>query len=546
MRYLSKIIFLVFALTLPISGSFAGLTVGTIATKPLKQVSSGENFSIAADELDASTLSESRMLEIGLDLSAFNSPLLDYELDYIRSILTTGATEVSTWQSDLANKGSQEAAQWKLGRISDETDNSSELSFAMIDAAVGGSYSSNAIISARGETLSTIQTFWSSGSITTSSPASIKTYLATNATLSNTAFASANEADAYVANADNANFTVANFSSCFSNSDSITGGANTCSVTNAQWSAFSNLQTAVTDNTTANITKANLDAVFGVDNSSYTIDLSDNANLQYTQNCITGVSANSWTNIKSCVTAATLKVAAKWKVYQISLGTDNATHPSSDFTVSLYDRAVSDNGTAFLQDILDARPSLSISNLRTTLSSYFTANSITDQSSDNDFKLFPVHKAGFKDTLTSYNAWVNNSGFSVSTVDNASEDIVRVWEACRRSRDTTSGGSTTCTPSYSTWAARAAARAADDIYQVRTNDFQGPRVYLETLMGITVNLQNISTAYLTEFRWNDHTNGTQRQGRFGWTSSSGSYGFLNQDGNYIAESPPIGGLMEKL
>lgn len=214
--------------------------------------------------------------------------------------------------------------------------------------------------------------------------------------------------------------------------------------------------------------------------------------------------------------------------------------------VQHHDRAVSDNGTAFLQDILDARPSLSISNLRTTLSSYFTANSITDQSSDNDFKLFPVHKAGFKDTLTSYNAWVNNSGFSVSTVDNASEDIVRVWEACRRSRDTTSGGSTTCTPSYSTWAARAAARAADDIYQVRTNDFQGPRVYLETLMGITVNLQNISTAYLTEFRWNDHTNGTQRQGRFGWTSSSGSYGFLNQDGNYIAESPPIGGLMEKL
>ena len=82
------------------------------------------------------------------------------------------------------------------------------------------------------------------------------------------------------------------------------------------------------------------------------------------------------------------------------------------------------------------------------------------------FKLFPASKVGFRDTLTSYNSWIGNSGFSVSTVDNASEDIVRVWEACRRSKDSVSGGSGTCSPSYSTWAARAADRASLYISQV--------------------------------------------------------------------------------
>ncbi|MCE2517467.1 MAG: hypothetical protein J4F41_06460 [Alphaproteobacteria bacterium] len=250
--------------------------------------------------------------------------------------------------------------------------------------------------------------------------------------------------------------------------------------------------------------------------------------------------------MKTCVTSATQKASAKWKVYQISLGTDNATHPLTDLTESLYDRAVSDNGSSFLQDVLDAKPSYSITNMRNQLSGYFSSKSITDQSSDDAFKLFPVKKVGFRDTLTSYNAWVNNSGFSVATVDNSSEDIVRVWEACRRSYDTTSGGSGSCTPSYSTWAARAAVQAAADIIQVRYNDFSGPRMYFETLMGITVNLQNIATAYLTEFRWNDHTDGTQRQGRIGWMSSDGHYGFLNQDGINVAKSPPIGGLVEKL
>ena len=542
-----RFIFLVLCIiATPLTSSVAALIVGIAKdTKAVSAVGTEQLFEISLDELTASTLTESRMLEIGLDISAFNSPLLDYELAYILTVLSASAADVSEWQSDLGSKGSQEAAQWKLNRFSDGTDNTTALTFAMIDTAVGGGYSSSAMITARGEDLSTIQSFWSGASIDTNSPSSIKTFLATNLTLSSNSFASANEGDAYLLNADNANFTIANFSACYSATDSITGGANTCSITNAQWSSVNLLQTAVTDNSSTNITKANLDTAFGIDNSSYGVDLTVASNLEYAQDCIRGVSSNSWSNIKSCVTSTTAKVAAKWKVYQISLGTNTTDHPSSDFTVALYDRAVSDNGSGFLQDILDARPSLTLTTLRNDLSTYFTANSITDQSSDTNFKQFPVNKAGFKDNMTSYNSWVANSGFSVSSVDNSSEDIVRVWEACRRSRDTTSGGSTICSPSYATWAARAADRASNNIIQVRSNDFSGPRIYYETLMGITFNVKTIATPTVTQFRWNDHTDGTLRQYAIGWTSASGHYSFFNQGGMTIAMSPPAGGQLTK-
>lgn len=546
MRIVGLIFFVLCIVATPITASFAALIVGTARdTKVMSAVGTNQLFEIGVEELTASTLTESRMLELGLDISNFNSPLLDYELAYLLTILSASAADVSEWQADIGSKGSQEAAQWKLNRFLDDTDNTSALTFAMIDTAVGGGYSSSAMITARGEDLSTIQTFWSGASIDTSSPASIKTFMATNATLSSNIFASANEGDAYLLNADNANFTIANFSACYSSSDSITGGASTCSITNAQWSSVNLLQAAVTDNSSTNITKANLDTAFGIDNSSYGVDLTVGSNLEYTQNCIKGVSANSWSNIKSCVTSATAKVAAKWKMYQISLGTNTADHPISDFTVALYDRAVSDNGTGFLQDVIDARPSLSLTNLRNDLSTYFSANSITDQSSDTDFKQFPVNKAGFQNAMTSYNAWVANSGFSVSSVDNSSEDIVRVWEACRRSLDTTSGGSATCTPSYATWAARAADRAANNIVQVRNNDFSGPRIYYETLMGVVFNIKTIATVTVTQFSWNDHTDGTLRQYAIGWTSSSGDYSFFNQGGMTIAMSPPIGGQLTK-
>ena len=525
------------------TAALAGFAVGVLSNNTPRGVTSDENFQISIDDLSADTITESQLRSLGLDLSGFNNPFLAYELAYIKSILSSDASSVDDWQSDIGSNTTQDAAQWKLGRINDETDNESDLTFAMIDAAIGGSYSSSDIASMRGATLADYRTFWSTGSITSTSVTSLKTFVTTSSLVSANVFPSYQAADTYLSHSDKANWTLSTFTACYNHSDTITGGANACSISKANWTTVDTLFTAVNDNSSTNVTKANLDTLFGIDNSSYTINLTYTPNLQYTQNCITALTSASSSSIKSCVTSATQKVAAKWKVYQISRGHDNTTHPLTDLDVQLYDRATSDNGTAFLQDLLDARPSYAITNMRSQIRSYFPAKSITDTSSDTVFKQFPVEKVGFKNEMTSYTAWLGNSGFSVSSVDNASEDIVRVWEACRRSLDTLSGGSATCTPTYAAWAARAADRASNNIVQVRHNDMSGPRVYTETLMGIAFNLKTISTAYSTQWQWTD-ADGTSRTKTIGWTSPSGSYAFFNQS-TTIAQSPPLGALLAK-
>lgn len=540
-----------FALSLILLVSFsasamAGLAVGTTTAKsPLRGVSAVENFSIGVDELRSGQLSRERMQDLGLDLSAFSQPLTSYELDYIRLSLSTTATDVSQWQADINGLGAQQAAQWQLLRFSNGVDDITEMTHAMIDAAVGNSYSSQDIIAARNETLATIQTFWTTASLDPSSPSSIRSFLATNTLLSSVAFASDDEADAYIAHADRSQFTLPVFRSCYDSGDSLTGGAGRCLIRHNDWNSLQSLQMAAADDNTTAITKTQLDAVFTADNATYTIDLTESTNLHYVQNCITSLNVNSWANMKSCVSDAVPKVAAKWKIYQISLGYDNTTHPTSDLTVSLYDRAVSDSGSPFLQEILDAKPSYTMATLRKNIGDYFSAQRVTDQSSDDSFKLFPVNRAGFKDGLNSYNAWQANSGFSVATVQSiaAEEDIVRVWEACRRSHDSVSGGYYRCTTSYGAWSARATTQAANNIVQVRHNDFSGPRVYFETLMGVQVNLQDFAKEHSTRFRWYDENRAVNQESRIGWISSSGSYGFLNIE---ATSSPPIGVSIQKL
>ena len=522
--------------------AYAAFAVSTLSPNKPRGATSDENFQITVDDLSADTVTETQLRDLGLDLSAFNDPLLEYELAYLKSILSTNAASKDEWQSDIGNKSTQDAAQWKLGRVSDGTDNESEITFAMIDAAIGGSYSSSEVASARSATLSDIQTFWTTASINTTSVISLKTFMATSALIGSVEFASYLAADSYLAHSDKSNYSVANFNACYNHSDSITGGANTCSISYSNWSVVDTLFTSVNDNSSTNVTKANLDTLFGIDNSSYSLDLTYSPNLQYTQDCIITLTSESSSSIKSCVTSATQKAAAKWKVYQISRGHDNTTHPLTDLDVQLYDRATSDNGSAFLQNLFDARPSYAISNMRSQIRSYFPANSITDTSSDTAFKQFPVVKVGFKNQMTSYTNWLANTGFSVSTVDNSSEDIVRVWEACRRSLDTTSGGSGTCTPTYATWAARAADRASNNIVQVSHNDGEGIRTYYETLMGITYNIKNIATAHSTEFEYLD-ANNTSRTRRIQWISSAGHYSFWYNVN--ATTSPPTGAQIEK-
>ena len=65
--------------------AYAAFAVSTMTPNSPRGATSDENFSITVDDLSADTVTESQLRDIGLDLSAFNDPLLDYELAYIKT-----------------------------------------------------------------------------------------------------------------------------------------------------------------------------------------------------------------------------------------------------------------------------------------------------------------------------------------------------------------------------------------------------------------------------------------------------------------------------
>lgn len=306
---------------------------------------------------------------------------------------------------------------------------------------------------------------------------------------------------------------------------------------------ISNINAVLTDAATSphTLTAQLINNVEGL--STTGLDLTDATSLEYMASLIAALDAttiDSASELQTSVSAATKQVSAKWKIAQIAISGDLSPHPLSDLTTTLYDNAVNTSG--FLSDVLVANPDYTITNLRTNLASYFSTNSITATSSDDAFKLFPVSQVGFRDGMTSYNAWLANSGFSVSTVNDATVNIVLVWEACRRSRDdyddyggtgvcatTVSGGSGVCSSNYSAWVTKAADCATKKVYQVHHNDMEGPRVRLETVLGERLVIRNIATREVTQFRYD--RDGTTRTSTFGWMSSTttnplGSYSFF--------------------
>ncbi|MGC6485023.1 MAG: hypothetical protein ACON4P_05055 [Candidatus Puniceispirillales bacterium] len=493
---------------------------------------------------DNNTLSQADLESIGLDLAALGSPIRPWQLENLSSILSTSATAISDWQTTITNFNTPAAARWKIGQVAagNSGHEDSDIDNDLLDTAIGSSFSSATAFSAAAGTSASgfaAATVFDNLTAPDNNAPNIQSSLLSYIGFTNAQYAGWNN------NSDKTNFSVADFNACFASNDPLTGGSSTCTITNANWTDLNTILTAATDNATASLTQAALDDLFGISGSSYSIDLSDSVNLAYVQECIVDLDGPTSTSISACVTGSTAQVAAKWKIYQIALGTDNATHPTTDLTAGLYDRAVNQT-SGFLQDVLDAKPSFSLTDLQAALSSYFTNNGLTDQSSDDAFKLFPVSRVGFRESLTSYNQWVLNSGFSVGAVNNASEDIVRVWEACRRSLDNLSGGTGTCNPTYAQWRDRAADRAANNIIQVRSNDYfhgvnSGPRVYTETLMGITINLHDVSTRDSTQWQWTDQ-NGNSQTERHGWVTGNGSYAFWYGG---LAESPPIGALLTR-
>ena len=503
------------------------------------------NFgSLKSDLADNTTLTVAQLEDLDLDISALGSPVRSWQLEYLSSILDQNAGTISVWQNTISTFSMQDAALWKIGQIASGASGhaASDMTPLLMDTAIGDNFDSQSLM-AIGSSASAPNFAGDSGFVNLSPPnntaTNVKAQLLTYIGFTDDQYT------AWVGNPYRSTFTATTFNNCYASTDALTGSGNACSISLSQWNAIQTLVTAVSDNQSSSVTETAINDLYAIDNASYTINLGDAVNMSYVQNCLFALDPVHSGNIRTCVGNATGQMAAKWKIYQISLGQDNTTHPLTDLTVSLYDRAVNTN-SGFLQTLFNANPTYTLTNLQSALRPYFTNNALTDQSSDDAFKLFPVSRVGFRDSLTSYNNWLNNAGFSVSAVDNSSENIVRVWEACRRSLDNMSGGTGLCAPTYAQWKVNAENRASNNIIQTRVNDAflgvdTGPRVYTETLMGIRINLRDVSTRDSTVWQWTDQY-GNSQSSTHGWVSDNGHYSFWSTS---LANSPPIGSLLTR-
>ena len=485
------------------------------------------------------TLTQAQLESIGLNLAGLGNPVSTLQLQYLSSTLDDNATLIADWQTTVTNYNAQNAALWKVGQVAAAVSGhqSSDITNALLDTAVGSGFSSSdALAMVSGKTVPgfTGDASFTNLAVPDNTATNVKTQLLSYIGLSTA------EYDNWNSNPDSANFTLAEFNACFASNDPLTGGPNTCSISNNDWSVLQTFNTAITDNSSAALTQAVIDDLFAIDNSSYSVDLGDSINLAYVQGCFLTTPNADPTSMKSCVTSATDQVAAKWRVNQIAI----QNLPKTELTHALFDRAVGEPD-GFLRSILDTHPGKSMYNMRRGIINYFS-NNLNASSSDDDFKTYPTKIVGFEDNLTSYNAWAANPGFSVAAVDNASVNIVHIWNTCRRSYDSLSGGHGSCTASFADWKARSADHAANFIFQVRNNDYfkgvtTGPRVYFETLMGEYVNLTNYSSRDSTEWQWVDQYNNTQTR-QHGWMAGNGSYAFFKGP---IDQSPPIGAIMTR-
>ncbi|MCE2517641.1 MAG: hypothetical protein J4F41_07390 [Alphaproteobacteria bacterium] len=344
---------LVAGATMLATSAYAGFSVGSVGSaKSLTETPSADVFGNSLDNLKNGALSTEDLEKAGLTFSACgSSPLADYVLDYLETVLDQDAADTSDWQTDIdgISDCDQDAAIWKIGAVNDNTSghSASDLSASMFDEAIeSAGYTSSILGADSSKSISDVQALFPSAlaSVTTSS---IKTLIAETVG----GFSDQTEANAFIANSDKANFTLADFQSCYSSTDSNTGGANTCTTTSANWAS---LQTAINlaDNaSSSSLTSSNVATILAMDNSTSAaaaLNTSSTLHLDYLGQCISG-SSNVVADLNTCANAFTEPKANAFKVGKIIDGGDSD-YPASALTTSLLQDVGVDNSSKAVID----------------------------------------------------------------------------------------------------------------------------------------------------------------------------------------------------
>lgn len=373
------------------------------------------------------TLTEANLTNIGLTVSSLGSPVTSLALEYMSNTLDNTSTLTSDWQTAIDAYTVSTGSLWKIGRIATGVETAtSGLTETLIDDAIGNSFSTSSVLGANSaKSITTARTAVTSSGLTTSSNASaVKTWITGHA-----GFTSSAAYTAWNSNSDKSNFSVANFNTCYSDTDSHTGGANTCNITYSSWNSKNAFITAADAGT---LSTGHLDNL-SISYSSLGSNPLDAYILDYIENQVdTSEDVSDWSTDIGAITKA---AAARYKIGQVA-GDDNTTHPKTDITLALFDAALgaSSGGT---QNLLSFG-SKNLTQLQNNIDGSSLGSNPTASALNTHIANFVGMSSG--DSAQQYAA--NSDAAAFNKYD---------WQACMDSSNSGTGGANKCTPTFSNW-----------------------------------------------------------------------------------------------
>ncbi|NCG11080.1 MAG: hypothetical protein GWP33_08365 [Alphaproteobacteria bacterium] len=271
---------------------------------------------------------------VGLDTSSIDltdSNVIDYLAAQFAPLDTSSTTQPSQLTSYVIGATATNVALWKIGKmVSDSTNHpSSGLTEGLVDNAIGNSFSTSDVLALDStKTIGTLRTALASSGLGSSPTASaVQDWVGTHI-----GFASAASFTAYLANTDNSNFSLANWTACYTSTETSTGGSNSCNVSLNSWQSISAVASVSSpdDLTDSNLQNA-IAAASITDSNSVFGDLTNLTNFEadYIRDCMGTTTTVS--QIDSCVSSGTTAKLTTQKVSGMIAGDYTGTPTVTDF-----------------------------------------------------------------------------------------------------------------------------------------------------------------------------------------------------------------------
>ena len=458
------------------------------------------NFSTAKQSvIDNNTLTLATLQGIPVDLSGFSTPLEQWVADYITNQLrltgTGDSVSLTDWQTTIntiaANEGA--AARWKIGKVATNAagHSASDITNHLLDTGIGSSFDSALALGA-GVSKTAVGFGGSTdiaGLTSSPNPAQIQT-----AVLDYIGFSGAMYT-AWQGNSDRANYTLADFTACYDNTETArSGGASVCNIDASVWATNSSELTYFAEAKTAVGTAGTVLTETQLTNAGLTMPTTPSPLPVYARTYLSAqlsqrASATATSDWQEVLDYYNDQTAARWFLGSAASANGSPRSVSVGMppngtaaTATVADIATTDVTEAGLLAAGMSSNALSVTGETISdLQAVVRSSLLTSSSTGADIDRWVVVTAGYDNSTTiadistaSSNGWsaanfltaTNNGGWTSSAADKTA------FDDCLSSADNSTGGSSTCTASRSGWEAYDTVASTTDTSTLTADDIE--------------------------------------------------------------------------